>query len=151
MKASTKFGGIPSTTLIVSSKAVAGFTFDGVINITTSAKNVLSGAMTANTLKTILSASGKGRLPLLAIQMLDGTSRTARVKITIDGGVAFDYTSAAIASAGVSVVIIGNIGASNYVNEAMPITWKSSLLIELADSLSETDKIGIYYKYHLEN
>ena len=151
MKASTKFGGIPSTTLIVSSKSVAGFSWDGAINIPASAKNVLSGAMTANTLKTILSASGKGRLPLLVIKTMDGTSRTARVKITIDGGVAFDYTSAAIASSGESVVIIGNVGASSYVAEAMPITWKSSLLIELADSLSETDKIGIYYKYHSEN
>lgn len=151
MRASQKFRSIGSTSLIVSSKSVAGFASDGPVNILTSAKNTLSGAMTAGVLKTVLSVSGKGKLPLLAVKFIDGTSRTVRVKITIDGGVAFDYTSAAIASAGDFVVIIGNVGASSYVQEALPITWNSSLLIELADSLTETDKLGAYYKYHLEN
>ena len=57
----------------------------------------LSGSMTAATLKTLLNISGTGvNMPQLTFRANDATSRTIRVKITVDGIVVCDSTSAAI-------------------------------------------------------
>lgn len=152
MRASQKFNSSPATSLVVNSKSAAGFAFDGALTFPSAAKNVLSGAMTANALKTILSIGGRGKMPMFGVKSIDSTSRTVRIKITADGVVVFDYTSAALASGGEVAVIIGDVGITtgSTVAESLPITWNASLLIECASSLTETDKFGFYYKYQLE-
>lgn len=139
----------PATRAIVNAYSVAGFTPQNVITVLDpSAKTALSGAMTANTLKTVLSATGAGTMHHFAGQYVDGTSRTMRIKITIDGVVAFDYTSAANTAPGAIAGVIAGFSAST--TDETPIRFNSSLLIEAASSLTETDKFLFAWKMRTE-
>jgi hypothetical protein len=104
-----------------------------------------SGATTADTLKTALSNTGRGRLLLLGAYSIDATSRTIRLKVTLDGAVVIDATSAAIASGNSGVLVLGQMVAPTYA-VGHPIDYQSSLLIEFASSVaSETDKIKLFW------
>src|SRR5574340_415716 len=74
------------------------------INAYFAEKEILSGALTANTLKTLLSISGAGALKMLTVYTKDATARTLRLKITIDGVVVFDATSNSITAANSGLV-----------------------------------------------
>lgn len=115
-------------------------------------KLVASGACTAATLKTILSLSGKGVLSLLGVESADVTSRTHRIKVTLDGVVVFDGTTAATTSAATAFMVVGSV---NYLVSSVgavvtyePLAFSTSLLIEYASSLSETNKSYIAYRYY---
>ncbi len=132
---------IPSAT----AKAIAtGFT--------PALKVVLSGATTAGVLKTILSLSGSGVISALAVESIDATSRTHRIKITLDGVVIFDATSAAVASTSVICEVLGCVAnhtaSATSVVTFEPLAFGSSLLIEYADSLTEADGAYIAYRYY---
>ena len=115
----------------------------------TQAIMTLSGAMTATTLKSFLSVSGVGgEMPLLSIRTNDATARTIRVKITVDG-IAYDFTSASISTSGNGVILAGPANSSLYVG-ATPLKWKSTFTIEVASSVSETDKLTIEWIYNTE-
>jgi hypothetical protein len=110
-------------------------------------KDVLTGALTANTLSTVLSITGSGVVNLLCAQSVDATSRTHRLKVTIDGVVAFDATSAAIAAANKGIPAIGlfvNGGATPVLDQ---IPFNTSFLVEYASSVTETGKTTISYLY----
>lgn len=113
---------------------------------------VLSGACTAGTLKTILSVSGKGALSALVFAQKDATSRTHRIKITIDGTVVFNQTTAASTAQDYVCVVIGGAAPGATANYwtliEQPIFFNSSLLVEYASSLSETDKTSLGYVYY---
>lgn len=118
-------------------------------------KQILSGALTANTLATALSIAGSGVLNIAAIRSIDATARTLRIKITMDGIVAYDATSSATGAGDVGMVAIGSI-ASKYVGNPdffilpAPRPFNKSLLIEIATSVaSETDKIALDVAYDL--
>ena len=117
----------------------------------TPVKVVASGACTANTLKTILSLSGSGVLSFLAVESANTTSRTHRIKVTLDGIVIFDATTAAVTSVALINAVIGslsNVVASTSSSvEFEPLAFNTSLLVEYADSLSETDGAYIGYRY----
>lgn len=117
---------------------------------------VLSGACTANTLKTILSITGAGTISFLALAHVDATSRSSRVKITVDGVVVFDATSGASANNSMAVELIGaaqaisRFDAQNYsyrIHEH-DIDFNQSLLVEYATSITETDKTRFGYVYY---
>ena len=114
--------------------------------------NVNSGACTLNTLKTVLSVTGKGALTRLWLASADTTSRTHRIKITMDGTVVFDKTSSAVTTA-TPIVIHGDLTVGSGTNgpliEGTPLIFDSSLLIEYATSITETDKAQIGYTVHL--
>lgn len=117
------------------------------------AKTALSGALTANTLATVLSLSGKGVISFLACAPVDATSRTHRYKITLDGTVIFDATSGATNSTQHYVPVIGallNLSSTYSVYSIVPepLFFNTSLLIEYASSVSETDKTRHAYKYY---
>lgn len=101
----------------------------------------LSGDMTAGVLKTAYSATGKGRVNFFAVYCNDATSRTIRVKVTINGStVAYDKTSTAIAVSGGGVIAIGS-GQPNVSGVPVlfqPIDYTNGILIEFASSLTET-------------
>lgn len=110
---------------------------------------VSSGALTAGTLATMLSVTGKGALTYLGIQSMDATSRTHRVRITIDGTVVFDATSAPHTTAnGVGYVHGHYNDASKQKIEGTPLLYDSSLLVEYASSLTETNKTRLAYTYY---
>lgn len=104
-------------------------------------KEELSGALTAATLKTMVSHTGRGRVNALFVYAKDATSRTLRCKLTVDGVVVFDATSSAVNSSGYGIVVVG--GAVTNSVEFQPIDYQESLLIEIASSLTETDKVAI--------
>jgi len=112
----------------------------------------LSGSMTAATLKTLLNISGSSvNLTQLTFRTADATARTIQVKITIDGFVACNATSASISAANTGCVISGS--AAPNAGDAIilpPIKANSTLLIEYASSLTETDKITAEYAYNTE-
>jgi len=141
-------GALKSTRTIVSKYSINGAA--GVtVTANTAAISTLSGVMTLNTLKSFLSVSGSGgEMPLLTIRTNDATARTIRVKLTIDG-VPYDITSASISSSGNGLVLAGSVAAST-IYYTPPIRWKSTLVIEIASSASETDKLTIEWIYNTE-
>ncbi|WP_457321629.1 hypothetical protein [Roseateles sp. P5_E11] len=112
-------------------------------------KEVLSGALTANALATILSVTGSGEIPFLTAYTKDATSRTVRLKVTVDGTSVFDATSAATTTVGAGIVVVGEIATASFpVQAGLPLRFNASLLIQIASSVSETDKVAIGYVLH---
>jgi hypothetical protein len=118
-----------------------------VVTIGNTSKNVLTGALTANTLSTVLSVTGSGVVNCLSASGVDATSRTHRLKITIDGVVALDVTSTAIAAANKGIDAIGtSLNAGTYlIFDQIP--FNTSFLVEYASSVTETGKTTISYLY----
>lgn len=118
----------------------------GALVTNTTGKTSITGTLTANALVTALSHTGSGVISYFACYGTDATSRTHRVKITIDGTVVFDATSAAVASANTGVVAIG-IGSAGGFYAGDPIPYNTSLLVEYASSLGETGLTTFAYTY----
>jgi len=137
-------GGVRATRLItnLSSGGAAAFANCAV------GRSILSGALTAATLKTLLTVAGSGEFHFLGAYAADTTSRTIRLKVTLDGVVVFDSTCAA------STTNAGNLAVGNFVlsttqyNPGPPVRFNTSALVEVASSLSETDKVGLSYVLH---
>lgn len=111
---------------------------------TANALTALSGAMTANVLKTVVSVSGRGRVNWAGVTMhLDNTSRVMRMKVTIDNAVIVDG-SATLATQNTGLVVIGG-GAGDF----QPVDFSRSLRIEISSSLTETDKLTIGWNYEV--
>lgn len=113
----------------------------------------LSGVLSAATLATVLSVSGKGAVSYLALQSVDGTSRTHRIKITIDGTVVFDNTTAVTTQTSVHDVIGHSLKSTltptqqDAFAETL-LQFSTSLLIEYASSLTETAMTRFAYVYY---
>lgn len=141
---------VRAPTSLVNAANVA--TFTPVVVTPSSAvgcKAGLSGAMTADTLKTLLTITGPGRLDIAAIASADTTSRTMQMKITLDGVVVFNPGMTAATTtltAGICAV-----GAINTAASTMPVSghvyFNTSCLVEFASSISETDKLNTYLRY----
>lgn len=142
-----------ATKTIVNAISTAGWATSAVnIAGTDAAKTVASGSLTANTLAAVLSISGPGVMPILAATTADATARTIRIQVIVDGSTPFDYTSASVAATSRGGVVAGNMssnGASQVLIDGEPIRWNSSLVVKIASSLTETDKINVHYRYHL--
>ena len=124
---------------IVNYFATAGVTLisDGVA---TRGKASTTGTLTANALVTAVSYTGSGVLNYFGAEGVDATSRTHRIRITIDGTVVYDFTSAATASVGRVMVPVG-------FGQLDQIPFNTSLLIEYASSLGETGKTNFATVY----
>ena len=147
MSTFTQFGGGAPTTSIVNAFSSGGASASSVQAQTlNNAAAVLSGVLTANTLKTVLTVTGGGEVPFLSVYANDTTSRTVRIKVTVDGVSVFDATSNAITVANTGMMVIGIGTSTSYITQApAPLRFNSSLLVEIASSLSETDKVSIAY------
>lgn len=137
-----------STTSVVTK--TTGSNLSGLSN----SRSALSGALTAATPKTMLSLSGvSGLMSLCALVSADSTARTQTLKVTCDGTVVY---SAAIATSAVNVgqYACGVGGASSsggsISSPSLPIKFQSTLLVEITSSLTETNKLTLYYDYVLE-
>ena len=144
------FGANNTTRQIVNSNATAGFTpFNGDIDAasTVLGKEVLSGALTANTLATVLSLTGPGEVPLLTSYTKDATARTVRTVVIVDGVTVFDFTSASIGVPKRGAIVAGQVasGGSSYVTQGNPIRFSVSLVVQQASNLTETDKLALAY------
>jgi hypothetical protein len=140
----------------VTTSIVNGYEAGGLSGATGLAvgKEALSGALTANTFATIaaLNISGSGEVPMLACYSKDATSRTLRMRVTVDGVVVFNpAASAAITAANAGLYAAGEykqVSPSNWFGPSLPIRFSSSLLVEVASSLTETDKVAVGYILH---
>jgi len=141
------------TTSIVTSQNVAGFTDTNSATTPTAVPVVstLSGALTAATLKTMLNVTGSGGvMPFLSVATVDATARTMRIVVTVDGVAVFDRTSASF-SAFPRGALLAGVPASSNAYTLEPIRWTTSLKIEIASSLTETDKLITHWWYNLES
>lgn len=149
---SSFFGGEKTPTSIVNGFSTTGWT--PTTQPATGAqgaawtKQSLSGVCVAATLKTILSITGAGQLNFIGVSTVDTTARTMRFKITLDGVVVFDSTSASVSVAQKGGVLIGtqDNGQVNYF-PTQSASFAASCLIEFASSVTETDKCNIFLAY----
>jgi hypothetical protein len=105
------------------------------------ATTAASGTVSAGVLKTALSVSGKGCLNWGAIYSTSATSKTLRIQITIDGTVVRNFTSSSVNVANTGYVFCGTGFYSASASSAafQPLFFKTSLLVEFADSTAETN------------
>jgi hypothetical protein len=113
----------------------------------TPVKVVATGALTAGVLSTVLSLTGKGSVCFLGCVGADTTSRTHRLKVTIDGVVVFDATSSACTATYQGVTIIGHAGPTSNDFSYLDTAYNQSFLVEYASSLTETAMTNIGYLY----
>lgn len=135
------FGGQTSVTSIINGGATLPTNTCITAAQNANCLSTLSGDMTAGVLKTAYSATGKGRVNFFAVYCNDATSRTIRIKVTVNGSaVAYDKTSAAIEISGGGVIAIGSgqPSVSGVPVLFQPIDYTSGILIEFASSLTET-------------
>jgi hypothetical protein len=150
MSTLSQFTGGGATKTIVNACSTNGYTPPN-LSLSVSgngiAREVLSGAMTANTLKTVLTVNAAGVAPVLVVYTTDATSRTVRVVITVDGAVVLDSTSAAVANANRGCLAAGAFGwnGAAVLTPGPPIRWAQSLTVQIASSLTETDKLALGY------
>ncbi len=135
---------------LVNNFSVAGFGAVAMFSAgqaqTAGLKTSLSGAMTANTLKTLLSLTGGGIVSALSLTTADATARTMRLKISVDGVAIFDYTSASIGTSNTGVHISGPFSTTApFVPDQLLFT--TSFVVEAASNLTETDKFNFFTKY----
>ena len=144
-----------ATTSIVNSQSTspctARFTNSGSgINVI----SALSGALTAATAKTMLNITGSaGEMAWLALYSADATSRTVRIRVTVDGVTspyAFDSITSAFTNTDYGIIAVGNTTSTSISTLSLNLKWRSSLLVEIYSSLTETDKLTLAYNYALE-
>jgi len=141
-------GNVPPITIVNKFSSTAAP--QNVTNVAVSAKTYQSGALTANTLATATGlgqVTGSGKIKLLCLYTNDATARTLRLKVTIDGTSVFDSTSSSVSSSIYGVFAVGFADASGTVFHEDGIYFNSSFKIEIASSLSETDKIAVGLVY----
>jgi hypothetical protein len=143
MSTLSQFGGTRSTKSIVNGCSSSGYAAINLNSIPGSVRLLNSGALTANTLKTILNVSGAGIFHVLGARTNDATIRTVRMRLTIDGTVVFDSTSAA-AGANTGGLITGSSNGTTPLPGAT-VVFNSSAVFEIASSLTETDTISTLY------
>lgn len=110
-------------------------------------KPTLSGALTANTYKSMVSVTGGGVLSLAAVTAVDTTSRDMAIRITLDGVVINTATTTATTVADRGAVAVGHVVMSGSTPMVLPqdLPFTTSCLIEIKSSLTETDKLTLYY------
>lgn len=136
-----------STKTIKTGQSVAGFALLPYSVSSSPYKRVNCGALTANTLTTIFSKTdGPCSMFQLAAVTADTTARTMRLVVEVDGGTAFDYTSASN-SVSDRCCILAGIQLYSQPLTFPPITSESSLVVKIASNLNETDKFYIDYAY----
>lgn len=136
-------GGARATKSIVNAFSASGWT-PVAVNVN-GGRLLLSGALTAATLKTMLTVTGAGEVSSLALTAVDSTTRTLRLRVSVDGVVAFDSTSVAASAAGNGCVIGAGVGGSGVIFSGSPIRFLTSLVVEVASSVTETDKLQLAY------
>lgn len=149
MSVLTQFTGGERVSSIVGTPVVSSSIHS--VQIAAGATAALSGSMTAATLKTALSITGRGRINWAALYSNDATARTLRMKITVDGSVIRDHTSASISAANSGFVGLGGGYFGGGANGLFyqPVRFGESLLIEIASSVTETDKATFAYAYEV--
>jgi hypothetical protein len=142
MSTLSQFIGINAVAASLNNGAPLSLNIQSVVGAA-NANAVLSGVMTAGALKTALSVSGRGQLNWLALYRTTTLSKSMRTKLTLDGVVVYDKTDAVGASLGVGFPVVGAVFPSGASITFQPLRYRTSLLIEFASSVAETDGISV--------
>ena len=117
----------------------------------TAAATVLSGALTANTYANLISVNTPGVLEICGLVPVDATARTITLSILVNGqeifvqGIATSATTSSLIGVGAPASKDG----SNLVYVIPePLRFTTSLLIRIKSTLTETDKLRLYYQYY---
>ncbi|MFA5261330.1 MAG: hypothetical protein WC450_08895 [Candidatus Omnitrophota bacterium] len=116
-------------------------------------KSILSGALTADTYKAILTVTGSGVIGLCVAAAMDTTSRTVGLKLQIGSGTPFDAVSSAITVGGKGIVAIGtqkDYAGADHVTIAPSFyyTYTDGFILSVKTSVAaETDKIRAIVNY----
>ena len=150
MSSLSQFSGGGATKAIVNAFSAGGVISTIVIQggqSKNAADVVTSVGTTAAALVELLSVTGGGDVPYLSAYVTDTTPRTIRAKVTVDGIVVFDATSSASSLANTGLLVIGVSTSTGLFTQApAPLRFNSSLLVEVASSLTEAaGKIGVAY------
>lgn len=135
-----------SPTSLVNGISTTGWTNTAITTTRGDVKVILSGALIAATLATLLTVNGAGVIDLLTIKTIDATARTLRIQIVIDGITVLDSTSVSISAGDQGGVAIGSIVDTGFVSSDS-IPFNTSFVVKVASSLTETDKVAIAVKY----
>lgn len=132
--------GAGATKSLYNACSTAGYTAIGSLGQSSTAKNSVSGALTANTLVDLINESGSaGYLSQLSFYCNDATSRTLRVVITVDGTDIYDITSGTMSGSNQGAVLAGSVSSTN--PQALPpIYYTNSIRVQYASSVTETGK-----------
>ena len=86
-------------------------------------------------------------MPYLAFYSKNATSRTIRCVIVADGVTVYDSTTPAVTTGGrgYPVAFSATWNGAQTLTLGSPIRWSSSLVIQVASSLTETDNVAIAY------
>ena len=133
-------------------KALVNYATSGVAGYVASyGQSTLSGALPAATLKGVLNVSGSGVVNYVAAFVADTTPRTLRVKVVVDGITVADITSGAITIANYGLIAVGaGVAAGGSGTTIDHLTFNTSLVVQIASSLTETDKITTNIMYHTD-
>lgn len=113
------------------------------------AKGILSGALTANVYKSLLSVTGRGRLRFIGARQEDTTSRQVGLKLTIDGTIVFQALGAVSTQNGGGVVAVGTMNAVDYGQESDGVYFNHSFSVEVSSTITETDKVSARVNYEV--
>lgn len=145
---SSLYGGVAPTSILPSDGTGGTIQTTFVVGASEMGKKSLSGSLTANTYKEMVSLSSSGWIRLCGVYCVDGTSRTLGLKIVIDGTTVFDEVSSAITTANAGIMGVGHasLSSSNYSQSSLEMfRFNSSLSISIKSSITETDKIVLLY------
>lgn len=113
-------------------------------------RQTLSGALTANTYKTIVSVTGQGILKFCAVASVDTTSRTQSIRLTIDGVVVCEKSVASVNALNKGIVAVGGVVDSASVARFDRLAFNTSLLVEVKSNTTETDKLYTLTNYEVQ-
>jgi hypothetical protein len=117
-------------------------------NLHVNAAAILSGALTADAYKTVLTVSVPGVLKLCAASATDATARTVSLRITLDGVVVFDG-GVATASSSVGLIAVGAMPSATNGAVSFDRIPFNTLEVAIKSSLAETDKVQALTAYDL--
>ena len=145
--ASSGSGNVPPKLILPNTETTGDLTTSTAVAQSIIGNKNLSGALTADTYKEMVSLSDSGILRLCGAFVLDTTSRTVGLKIVIDGTTVYDHVSPAITttSEGFYSVGYGAAPAGQGFAAFESFQFNNSLSISVKSSLSETDKVGLIY------
>ena len=136
-----------SPTSIVNKFSSNGWVIEPVPTTYANTKEILSGALTSATLATLLTVTGAGVLNIASIYTKDATTRTLRIQIVIDGTTVLDSTSASGSISNQGGIVVGYATGTSNGSSGADVPFNTSLVIKVASSLTETDKIAIGVSY----
>lgn len=149
---STVFNRPNSPPVSINGRTVTGSVAVGtatLANMSAIGKAELSGALTANTWKTVVNiTTGAGVVKLANVFQMDTTARSLGIQISLEGVVVYTNYLVPAPTAGHGINAIGaTLGASTWQLERIP--FNTSFKLEIKSSLTETDKLAYMAIYDL--